>query len=243
MYFSVLVRSPLFVKFMVQINERTKIDISLNAFETMEHKMIASHSRHRSQMPQLIKGSVGGGIASHFRKGPEDAAGQPRTREDSDAQIEVLKNTKAFLTEKVKKNEEVIKALQGDVDILKNYLRIEKSVNQKTKAQLSQKEKELEDLRREFLDKEQDQRLKINELAARTAEKDRTLEELQAKKKTLKGHKKVLKDEILRLRKELNEAEVRAHNKTVALKSLADFFNNQTLAKVRQMNPDLLEND
>ena len=56
-------------------------------------------------------------------------------------------------------------------------------------------------------------------------------------------HKKVLKDEVLRLRKELNESEIKAHNKSVALKSLADFFNNQTLAKVRQMNPDLLDGD
>ena len=116
-------------------------------------------------------------------------------------------------------------------------------MNQKTKNQLSQKEKELEDLRREYLDKEQDQRSKINDLSAKNAEKDRNIDELQAKKKTLKGHKKVLKDEIIRLRKELNEVEIKAHNKTVALKSLADFFNNQTLAKVRQMNPDLLEND
>ena len=59
-------------------------------------------------------------------------------------------------------------------------------------------------------------------------------------KKTLKMHKKVLKEEVLRLRKDVNEAEIKAQNKTVALKSLADFFNNQTLAKVRQMNPDLL---
>jgi hypothetical protein len=53
-------------------------------------------------------------------------------------------------------------------------------------------------------------------------------------------HKKVLKDEVLRLRKEVNEWELKAQNKSVALKSLADFFNNQTLAKLRQMNPDLL---
>ena len=33
-YFSMLTKSPLFVKFMVQINERTKIDISLNTFQT-----------------------------------------------------------------------------------------------------------------------------------------------------------------------------------------------------------------
>jgi hypothetical protein len=31
-HFSLLTKSPLFVKFMVQINERTKIDISLNTF-------------------------------------------------------------------------------------------------------------------------------------------------------------------------------------------------------------------
>jgi hypothetical protein len=46
-------------------------------------------------------------------------------------------------------------------------------------------------------------------------------------------HKKVLKEEVLRLRNELNESEIRASNKTVALKNLADFFNNQTLAKIR----------
>jgi LytS/YehU family sensor histidine kinase len=70
--------------------------------------------------------------------------------------MEVLKNVKTFLTDKIKKNEEVIKTLQGDIEILKNYLRIEKNVNQKTKNMLSQKEKELDDLRREYLDKESD---------------------------------------------------------------------------------------
>jgi hypothetical protein len=37
---------------------------------------------------------------------------------------------------------------------MKNYLRIEKQVNQKTKQLLSNKEKELDELRREYLDKE-----------------------------------------------------------------------------------------
>ena len=95
-------------------------------------------------------------------------------------------------------------------------------------------------MRRETLDKEADLRLKVNELSTKVAEKDKVIEEIGVQKKTLKMHKKVLKDEVLRLRKEVNEAEIKAQNKTVALKSLADFFNNQTLAKVRQMNPDLL---
>jgi len=80
----------------------------------------------------------------------------------------------------------------------------------------------------------------VNELSTKVAEKEKIIEDLGVKKKTLKMHKKVLKDEVIRLRKEVNEAEIKAQNKTVALKSLADFFNNQTLAKVRQMNPDLL---
>jgi len=83
------------------------------------------------------------------------------------------------------------------------------------------------------LDKEADLRLKVNELSTKVAEKDRVIEELAMQKKTLKMHKKVLKEEVLRLRKDVNEAEIKAQNKTVALKSLADFFNNQTLAKVR----------
>ncbi len=42
-YFNLLVKSPLFIKFMVQINERTKIDISLNTFETFEHKVMTQN--------------------------------------------------------------------------------------------------------------------------------------------------------------------------------------------------------
>ncbi len=95
-------------------------------------------------------------------------------------------------------------------------------------------------MRRETIDKEGDLRLRINEMSTKGEERDRQLEDLIGQKKTLKMHKKVLKDEVLRLRKELNESEIRAQNKSVALKSLADFFNNQTLAKIRQMNPDLL---
>jgi hypothetical protein len=40
---------------------------------------------------------------------------------------------KIFLTEKVKKNDEVNKTLHNDIDILKNYLHVEKQVHIKTK--------------------------------------------------------------------------------------------------------------
>ncbi len=119
--------------------------------------MIASHSRHKTQtnnLDQKIKAG-GGGINNHFGQSSV-GSGSQKQKEDNEAQLEVLKNVKIFLSDKIKKNEEVIKALQGDIEILKNYLRIEKSVNQKTKQALTQKEKELEDLRREYLDKEQD---------------------------------------------------------------------------------------
>lgn len=52
--------------------------------------------------------------------------------------------------------------------------------------------------------------MKINELSTKCADKDKQIEDLTTSKKTLKMHKKVLKDEVLRLRKELNESEIRA---------------------------------
>jgi LytS/YehU family sensor histidine kinase len=52
-----------------------------------------------------------------------------RPREDNEAQLEMLRNMKIFLTDKVKKSDEVIKTLENDVDILKNYLRVEKAAH------------------------------------------------------------------------------------------------------------------
>jgi hypothetical protein len=44
----------------------------------------------------------------------------------------MLRNMKIFLTDKVKKSDEVIKTLENDVKILEEYLRVEKSAHQKT---------------------------------------------------------------------------------------------------------------
>jgi len=48
-------------------------------------------------------------------------------------------------------------------------------------------------------------------------------------------HKKVLKEEVRRLRHELNELELKSHSKAKALKDLAEFFNSQTLPKIKQI--------
>ena len=53
-------------------------------------------------------------------------------------------------------------------------------------------------------------RIRVNELGAKLADREKVMEELVNKKKTIKMHKKVLKDEVLRLRKELNEVEIKA---------------------------------
>jgi len=42
--------------------------------------------------------------------------------------------------------------------------------------------------------------------------------------KKLKMHKKVLKEEVVGLRERVNEQDIRVHNKTVALRSLNEFF-------------------
>jgi hypothetical protein len=45
----------------------------------------------------------------------------------------------------------------------------------------------------------------------------------------------VFKEEVIRLRQELAEMQQREHNKSVALGSLADFFNNHTMPKVKDI--------
>ena len=65
-------------------------------------------------------------------------------------------------------------------------------------------------MRREAIDKEGDLRIRVNELGAKLSDREKVMEELVNKKKTIKMHKKVLKDEVLRLRKELNEVEIKA---------------------------------
>ena len=103
---------------------------------------------------------------------------------------------------------------------------VEKQVHIKTKQQLASREGELDSLRRETGEREGELRLQTLALSASIADKDKHIEDISQQKKTLKMHKKVLKDEVLRLRKEVNEWEMRAQNKSVALKNLADFFNN-----------------
>ena len=46
--------------------------------------------------------------------------------------MEILRNVKIFLTDKLQKSEEALNTLQNDVEILKNYLRIEKQAHSKT---------------------------------------------------------------------------------------------------------------
>lgn len=53
-------------------------------------------------------------------------------KEDKEAELETLRNVKVFLTAKLKQNEEVTGTLQKDIGILKEILRVEKSITQKT---------------------------------------------------------------------------------------------------------------
>lgn len=112
-YFNMLVKSPLFIKFMVQINERTKIDISLNTFETEQHKGVGSIYRHGSKPmhQQSLQPDSARLKLTNSGSNINSPAVSRRGREDKDAELEILKNVKIFLTASVKKNEEVIVAL------------------------------------------------------------------------------------------------------------------------------------
>jgi LytS/YehU family sensor histidine kinase len=53
---------------------------------------------------------------------------QRELRENREAELETLHTVKEFLTAKLKQNEEVIGTLQKDINILKEVLRVEKSI-------------------------------------------------------------------------------------------------------------------
>lgn len=62
-------------------------------------------------------------------------------------------------------------------------------------------------MRKEFLSKESENRSKINDLTRNLAEKEKHIDAMAAERKKLKLHKKVLKEEVIRLRKDLDEME------------------------------------
>ena len=74
--------------------------------------------------------------------------------EDAIAQLEVLRNVKQFLTDKLQKNEGKIYSLENDIKTLKNLLRIEKQINQKEQGRIGDLESELKQERTRHDDKE-----------------------------------------------------------------------------------------
>lgn len=70
--------------------------------------------------------------------------------------------------------------------------------------------------------------IKRNELTLQTEEQSKQIESLQAEVKKLKIHKKVLKEEVISLRSQLHDFELKASSKTQALKNLGEFFRKQT---------------
>ena len=169
-------------------------------------------------------GAVGGLLSSKTTKS---------VREDKEAEIETLRNVKIFLTAKLKQNEEVISTFQKDINILKEVLRVEKSIKQKTLNQLNAKTVELNENRQQYLELETKLRDQINTLSLREQEHVFKNEQLTQEKKKLKNHKALLKEEVLRQRTEISQLERIASQKTQALASLSDFFKNNTLAKVK----------
>ena len=82
-------------------------------------------------------------------------------------------------------------------------LRVEKQIASKTQAQLKQKDSELKQVRQDYIDMEQKLREQVNTLSLRDSELTQQVEQLSEAKKKLKGHKQMLRDEVLRQRKQI----------------------------------------
>lgn len=134
------------------MNEKTKVDVSLNAFGGRTTASLAGVNLFQSQLGmtrglsseldvakrQLMSSQVEGTL----RRGDQ--------REDKEAELETLRSVKVFLTEKLKQNEQVTCTFQQDIDILKEVIRVEKQITTKTQTQLKQREGDIKVLRQEF---------------------------------------------------------------------------------------------
>ena len=139
------------------MNERTKIDVSLDTFGA-SRQALPSHAS-----VNLFQSSLGQSrgfcqdmdnekqLALRNQTNQKGTGGQ---REDKEAELETLRNVKLFLTDKLKQNEQITCTFQQDIDILKEVLRVEKQITEKTKTQLKQKDADIKVLRAEFLESE-----------------------------------------------------------------------------------------
>lgn len=96
---------------------------------------------------------------SHFDPNPSK-----KTREDKEAQIELLTNMKLFLTEQVQQSEQKLSTNMKDITILKEMLRIEKNMNQKKEQIIQSRDKDLKEAREAQLENSSEQLTKINDL-------------------------------------------------------------------------------
>ena len=103
-----------------------------------------------------------GGIGGTAAGGAKGSLNVGSSGEDRDAQIEMLRNTKTFLTNKIKDNEKIIIQLQADLETMKELVRVEKQTKQKSQSLLSSREKELDELRTKFLEQESSSKVQIN---------------------------------------------------------------------------------
>lgn len=207
------------------MKERTKIQITFDNF--VKH----AGDDPKSTIGRFFKSHIC--IASRFSH-----IGQKKKKvhdEDAHAQLEVLKNVKEFLTEKLKKNDEKIYSLEGDIKTLKNLLRIEKQVNQKEQLRIGELERELKEERTNHDQKETEIRNKVSDLETKLREKERTLGLLSKKYSEIKAHKKLLREEVLSLMEQLKSTEFKLQNSETTVTAITEFFNNNTLQKLERL--------
>ena len=218
-YFNSLIKSSFFIKYIVALKERTKIEISFDTF--------TKHSAGE------IKTGSKSSVPPKKRKAVESEAAK--------AQLEVMKNVKEFLTEKLKKSEENIFQLESDIKTLKNLIKIEKGVNQKEQSRIGELEKQLKEERSKHDEREIEMKGKINELDIKLREKQRDLKILSTKYTEIKTHKKLLKEEVCKLMEQVKTLEFRYQNSESTVNTIAEFLNNNTLKKLEMLKEKKLK--
>ncbi|CAD8110539.1 unnamed protein product [Paramecium primaurelia] len=146
------------------------------------------------------------------------------SEEDALAQLQALKSVKEFLTTKLQSSQAQIQNLEDLITDSSDTLKYEKSVNLKLQSKINilQNQLSISELQR------QDVKENLSELNSKynkiisQMEQDRVA--LQDEKDKLLGHKKVLVQEVYRLRGQVSQMEEDQNNYQSALKQVKSFM-------------------
>lgn len=170
----------------------------------------------------------------------KSGAGGRSSREDAEAQLEMLQKTREFLAGRLKESREYIKTLRKELHGLREVIELEKGTKDKAIAKAMEIENEISDYKRKSHSTMIMLEDHASDLEKEIAEKDRGIKKFKSQAKKLLQLEAKYKEENRKLNETVADLENKNTKKTAILQTLCDHFFDSTYPK---LNGILSKND